>query len=103
MVELDAHPLGQGLQSALAKSTGRRTVPNILVVGRSIGGGDDIEALDESGSLIEKVKDMAQKRIVEAKLSEEKIGLQACDFGVGEHGGLGILITALGKGKSLSR
>lgn len=72
MVELDTHPLGPGLQAALEKSTGRRTVPNILVVGRSIGGGDDIEALDESGSLIEKVKDMAQKRIVEAKLSEEK-------------------------------
>ena len=72
MVELDTHPLGQGLQTALQKSTGRRTVPNILVVGRSIGGGDDIETLDESGGLIEKVKDMAQKRIVEAKLAEEK-------------------------------
>lgn len=72
MVELDTHPLGQGLQTALEKSTGRRTVPNILIVGRSIGGGDDIEALDESGGLIEKVKDMAQKRIIEAKLAEEK-------------------------------
>ena len=69
VVELDTHPLGPGLQAALEKSTGRRTVPNILIVGRSIGGGDEIEALDESGGLIEKVKDMAQKRIVEAKLS----------------------------------
>ena len=72
VVELDTHPLGRGLQTALEKSTGRRSVPNILVVGRSIGGGDDIEALDESGGLVEKVKDMAQKRIVEAKLAEEK-------------------------------
>ncbi|KAK3168814.1 hypothetical protein OEA41_005262 [Lepraria neglecta] len=72
VVELDKHPLGPGLQAALGKSTGRRTVPNILVNGRSIGGGDDIEALDESGGLLEKVTGMAGKRIVEAKRSEEK-------------------------------
>ena len=69
-MELDTHPLGPGLQAALAKSTGRRTVPNVLVSGRSIGGGDDIEALDAGGALIEKVKGMAGKRIMEAKLTE---------------------------------
>lgn len=70
VVELDIHPLGPGLQAALAKSTGRRTVPNVLVSGRSIGGGDDIEALDAGGGLIDKVKGMAGKRIMEAKLTE---------------------------------
>ena len=70
VVELDTHPLGPGLQAALAKSTGRRTVPNVLVSGRSIGGGDDIEALDAGGGLLEKVKGMAGKRIMEAKLTE---------------------------------
>ena len=70
VVELDIHPLGPGLQDALAKSTGRRTVPNVLVSGRSIGGGDDIEALDAGGDLIQKVKGMAGKRIMEAKLTE---------------------------------
>ena len=72
VVELDTHPLGPGLQAALAKSTGRRTVPNVLVSGRSIGGGDDIEALDAGGFLIHKIKGMAGKRIMEAKLTEER-------------------------------
>ena len=69
VVELDTHPLGQGLQNALERSTGRRTVPNVLINGRSIGGGDDIQALDESGGLVEKVKGMAGKRIMEARLT----------------------------------
>jgi glutaredoxin len=69
VVELDQHPLGQGLQAHLAKSTGRRTVPNILIIGKSVGGGDEIAALDGSGGLIEKVKGMGGKRIMEAKLA----------------------------------
>jgi glutaredoxin len=32
-------------------STGRRTVPNVLVSGKSIGGGDDIAALDQRDEL----------------------------------------------------
>ena len=70
VVELNEHRLGQGLQSALAKSTGRRTVPNVLINGKSIGGGDDVEALDTKDELIDKVKSMGGKRIVEAKLTK---------------------------------
>ena len=69
VVELDQHPLGRGLQDALAKSTGRRTVPNVLINGKSIGGGDDVEALDVDGALIDKVRSMGGKRIMEAKLA----------------------------------
>lgn len=69
VVELDQHPLGGGLQDALAKSTGRRTVPNVLINGKSIGGGDDVEALDVGGALIDKVRSMGGRRIMEAKLS----------------------------------
>ena len=72
VVELDTHPLGQSLQDALARSTGRRTVPNVLVSGRSIGGGDDIEVLDAGGGLLEKVKGMAGRRIMEARLTEKQ-------------------------------
>ena len=72
VVELDTHPLGPGLQNALEKSTGRRTVPNVLINGRSIGGGDDIEALDLGGGLIDKVKTMGGKRIMEAKYTGEQ-------------------------------
>ncbi|KFY88036.1 hypothetical protein V500_06604, partial [Pseudogymnoascus sp. VKM F-4518 (FW-2643)] len=54
VVELDKHPLGPALQARLATMTGRKTVPNVLVKGKSIGGGDDVVALDEMGELGEK-------------------------------------------------
>ncbi|KAL1956989.1 hypothetical protein VTO42DRAFT_6478 [Malbranchea cinnamomea] len=65
VVELDEHPLGQKLQDFLAENTGRKTVPNVLVNGRSIGGGDDIEALDESGELASKIRELTGKRVME--------------------------------------
>ncbi|KAK3114795.1 hypothetical protein LTR53_006529 [Teratosphaeriaceae sp. CCFEE 6253] len=64
VVELDQHELGQGLQTALQKSTGRRTVPNILINGKSIGGGDDVESLHREGKLAETVRSMGGKRVV---------------------------------------
>ncbi|EMD00979.1 hypothetical protein BAUCODRAFT_42814, partial [Baudoinia panamericana UAMH 10762] len=67
VVELDQHELGTGLQAALEKSTGRRTVPNVLINGKSIGGGDDIEALHNDDKLVETVQSMGGKRIVEVK------------------------------------
>lgn len=68
MVELDQHDLGPALQDALLASTGRRTVPNILINGKSIGGGDDVEALHNEGKLIETVKTMGGKRIMSVDL-----------------------------------
>ena len=63
IVELDKHPLGAALQNLLEKTTGRRTVPNILINGKSIGGGDDIEASEIAGTLVEKIQSMGGKRI----------------------------------------
>ncbi|KAL8738209.1 MAG: hypothetical protein Q9181_000980 [Wetmoreana brouardii] len=68
VVELDEHRLGPGLQAALEKSTGRRTVPNVLINGKSIGGGDDVQKLDLDGELVGKVKGMGGKRITEARV-----------------------------------
>lgn len=70
VVELDQHPLGPKLQASLEKSTGRRTVPNVLINGKSIGGGDDVEALDTGGTLVEKIRTMGGKRIMEAKVRD---------------------------------
>lgn len=67
VVELDEHRLGPALQAALEKKTGRRTVPNVLINGKSIGGGDDVQKLDLDGELVAKVKSMGGKRIMEAK------------------------------------
>ena len=65
IVELDKHELGPHLQKLLGKTTGRRTVPNVLVNGKSIGGGDDVEALDRDDELISKIKSIAGKSIME--------------------------------------
>ncbi|KAJ6036108.1 hypothetical protein N7540_000387 [Penicillium herquei] len=63
VVELDQHPIGADLQALLAQNTGRRTVPNILVNGKSIGGGDDIAALDQSDDLASTLKQYGGKWI----------------------------------------
>ena len=68
VVELDQHPLGAALQALLADRTGRRTVPNVLINGVSIGGGDEVAQLDSSHSLIEKVQDLGSKKILDVRL-----------------------------------
>ncbi|KAF8461875.1 thioredoxin-like protein [Kalaharituber pfeilii] len=51
VVELDLHPHGPALQKFLGQKTGRRTVPNVLVNGRSVGGWDSLEELEGKGEL----------------------------------------------------
>jgi glutaredoxin len=72
VVELDLHPHGREIQDELQRSTGRRTVPNVLINGMSIGGGDDVAELDSSGLLIDKVKTIGGKRIMEIALKPSK-------------------------------
>ena len=63
MVELDEHKLGAGLQAALERTTGRRTVPNILINGKSIGGGDEVQELHDSDKLVSTISSMGGKRM----------------------------------------
>ncbi|OAA49428.1 Glutaredoxin domain protein [Metarhizium rileyi] len=63
VVELDEHAQGPALQDVLLKETGRRTVPNILVNGHSIGGGDDIAELDKENKLADKIRMHGNKRV----------------------------------------
>ncbi|CAM9239904.1 unnamed protein product, partial [Heterosigma akashiwo] len=51
VVELDTMSDGGAIQSALSSLTGRRTVPNVFIGGKTVGGGDDVEGLRESGTL----------------------------------------------------
>lgn len=51
VVEIDRHPHGRELQAHLGQVTGRRTVPNIMADGESIGGGDEMRSLEASGKL----------------------------------------------------
>lgn len=69
MVELDEHKMGSRLQDALLKISGRRTVPNILVNGKSIGGSDDLDALEAKGTLRDELLTLGGKRLMEVTLT----------------------------------
>ena len=47
-------------------------MPNILISGTSIGGGDDVGILHEGGELVGKIRDLGGKRIMEARLKGVK-------------------------------
>ncbi|KAI8965571.1 glutaredoxin [Daldinia sp. FL1419] len=63
VVELDEHPLGKQLQAKLGLKTGRKTVPNIMINGKSVGGSDEIAELDSRKTLIDKFKSMGGKQL----------------------------------------
>ena len=50
-IELDQDEDGPAIQAALLEVTGQRTVPNIFVGGRHIGGNDDAQAKAAAGEL----------------------------------------------------
>jgi glutaredoxin len=67
VVELDQHPFGAALQARLAEVTGRGTVPNVLINGVSIGGGDEVAHMDSKGTLAEKIKDLGAKGMLDVR------------------------------------
>ena len=46
-------------------------MPNVMVNGVSIGGGDEVSALDGSGELGARVEDLGQARNVDVQLREK--------------------------------
>mmetsp|Transcript_32781 Transcript_32781/g.48099 ORF Transcript_32781/g.48099 Transcript_32781/m.48099 type:complete len:133 (-) Transcript_32781:189-587(-) len=54
-VELDLQNENDGalIQSQLLSVTGQRTVPNVFIHGRHIGGNSDLQELQKSGALLE--------------------------------------------------
>ncbi|XP_008781810.1 glutaredoxin-C8 [Phoenix dactylifera] len=53
VVELDQREDGPDIQDALSKIVGRRTVPQVFIHGKHIGGSDDTVEAYESGRLAE--------------------------------------------------
>ena len=51
VVELDQVSNGSAVQSQLAQITGQRTVPNVIIGDKHVGGCDDTLALQRSGQL----------------------------------------------------
>lgn len=64
VVELDNHHHGTELQAHLGEITGRRTVPNILVNGKSIGGGDELRNLEIVGQVPQTLLGKLQGKII---------------------------------------
>jgi glutaredoxin len=74
VVELDEHPLGKRIQDRLGVMTGRKTVPNVLIAGISVGGGDEIAELDREKKLGDKIKEIGGKRIEVSERFASKAG-----------------------------
>ena len=70
VVELNQHPMGPALQGLLGQITGRFSVPNVMVNKKSIGGGDDMAALDKKGELKSTLKTIGGDSITEVKLRD---------------------------------
>ncbi|KAK9053983.1 hypothetical protein SSX86_025058 [Deinandra increscens subsp. villosa] len=51
-IELDLESDGSEMQSALHEWTGQRTVPNVFIGGKHIGGCDSTVAMHQSGKLV---------------------------------------------------
>ncbi|PIN20251.1 Glutaredoxin [Handroanthus impetiginosus] len=52
VIELDEENDGSEIQTALTEWTGQRTVPNVFISGKHIGGSDDVAALHQQGKLV---------------------------------------------------
>lgn len=52
IIDLSVLDNAREIQSTLLAMTGRRTVPNVFVGGKSIGGGDEVSALQAQGRLV---------------------------------------------------
>ncbi|KAI3635784.1 hypothetical protein MIR68_006422 [Amoeboaphelidium protococcarum] len=60
-VNNDFQATGQQIQDQLKAMTGQRTVPNIFINSKHVGGCDDIVALNRKGQLVTMLKEAAQK------------------------------------------
>ncbi|KAK4437263.1 Glutaredoxin-C1 [Sesamum alatum] len=52
VIELDEESDGDEIQTALAEWTGQRTVPNVFINGKHIGGSDVVVAKHQQGELV---------------------------------------------------
>ena len=56
IMELDLMQEGHAIQMELLEMTGQRTVPNVFVDGKHVGGNDDVQAAARTGELQQMLK-----------------------------------------------
>ncbi|KAK9762075.1 Glutaredoxin [Basidiobolus ranarum] len=59
-IELDEHENGDEIQEFLKTLTGQRTVPNVFIHGRHIGGFDTLSSANQTGKLKDYLKQKAK-------------------------------------------
>jgi glutaredoxin len=59
--ELDKSDDGTSIQDELAKMTGQKTVPNIFINGKHVGGCDDVHKLHSQGQLLSKINNQTSQ------------------------------------------
>mmetsp|Transcript_43928 Transcript_43928/g.99270 ORF Transcript_43928/g.99270 Transcript_43928/m.99270 type:complete len:135 (-) Transcript_43928:320-724(-) len=52
VMELNERSDGPAIQDALAQMTGQRTVPNVFIKGKHLGGNDDTQKANRDGTLL---------------------------------------------------
>ncbi|KFH42494.1 Glutaredoxin-like protein [Hapsidospora chrysogenum ATCC 11550] len=57
ILELDQEADGSAMQDALQEISGQRTVPNIFIAQKHIGGNSELQSLDKAGKLQGLLKD----------------------------------------------
>lgn len=89
VINLSHYSNTQEIQSTLQTMTGRRTVPNVFVGGKSIGGGDETHGFQQSGKLIPMLEEAGAlgdhpmaKPEIEREMAEEEIPAEteSCDL-----------------------
>ncbi|KAL3918661.1 MAG: hypothetical protein SGILL_004133, partial [Bacillariaceae sp.] len=88
VIDLSLYPTTKAIQSTLQELTGRRTVPNVFVGAKSIGGGDETAALlkrnglvpvlEKAGALDSKREQVDQKQV--APPADWKKVSESCDL-----------------------
>lgn len=71
--ELDQEPNGAAIQRTLLQMTNQRTVPNVFINNKHIGGNDNVQAAYRSGNLLKILKreESSERNIKENKEEEE--------------------------------
>lgn len=83
VIELDTRKDGTALQAYLAKKTGRSTVPNVFINGKSVGGGDEVAGYLRSGVLPQMISAALHAGTKIATTAENGAGDDVAYFGAG--------------------
>jgi thioredoxin reductase (NADPH) len=74
VIDLASHEHGSQIQDTLLELTGRRTVPNVFIGGKSIGGGDETVQLQTSGGLAPLLQEAKA-----LEMADDKVGCDLSD------------------------